>query len=379
MAGDLSPRGWPFLVARGRRLGYRTLMAPGFLIDERDHGILDDRVVPGSSPEVASVIELVTGAGRRLTVVHATHPVTAADITGPGTPSGAGPRPSGGGGSAEAGSGTPAGAGPGAPVPRDEHSRPLRLIYGFCVDGTVSRPDEDDLRACREVALGAYRRFLGDEEGFTVEPGPEFRPVSPVVPPTQGRPSGTEDRRAVTAAHHESGQSAAGGRDLAGRRERAEVGRERAEVGGRERVEAGGREGAGGGRRVMSLADRRALRPPAGRGAVLAGTAAVLVVAMIAVVFWLTRPAPPAPPVACDKAGRVSTSEPGGPAGDERSGGAGREGEPGSDGSEGSDGVEREDGPGSDASSRSPVPGTTPACSPTRRATTGEGDRRGPR
>jgi hypothetical protein len=179
-----SARAWPFLVARGRHRGYRTLLAPDFLVAERDYGVLDDEVVPSTREDQASVIDVVTGAGHPLTVVHATHLVTSADIAEPG--------------------GEPAGH-----APRDEHSRPLQLIYGFvCAygavtaphvenravtapldqDGAVISPLDEDLRVCLAASLAAYRRFLGDEDAFEVEAGREFQARSLVVrPPVPSR------------------------------------------------------------------------------------------------------------------------------------------------------------------------------------------------
>jgi hypothetical protein len=156
---DIEPesRAWPFLVARGRKRGYRTLLAPDFLVAEHGYGVLDDSVVPSTQEDQGSLIEVVTRAGRALTVVHATHLVTSTDIAEPG---------------AEADD----------HEPRDRHSRPLQLIYGFvCVDARVSEAHPDDLAACRETALGVYRRFLDDEEGFTVEAGQEFVPRTRVT------------------------------------------------------------------------------------------------------------------------------------------------------------------------------------------------------
>ncbi|WP_424533217.1 hypothetical protein ACOZ38_22865 [Sphaerisporangium viridialbum] len=232
MGDRSSARGWPFLVARGRHRGYRTLLAPGFLIAERDHGVLDDSVVPSTHQDRATVIEVVTGAGRRLAVAHATHLVTSADIAEPGAP-------------------------PSEQEPRDQHSRPLQLIYGFvCLDGPVGEPDREDLRVCRQASLGAYRRFLGDEEGFTVEPSEDFplrspvvrRPTAPVLRPARVSPmSGYDDR----------------------------------------------------------------VRPRAGRGTVLAA-AGVLLVAVILAVVWFTRPEPR---VECPRPEQKIASEPQWPSG----------------------------------------------------------------
>ncbi|GAA1285985.1 hypothetical protein Psi02_56280 [Planotetraspora silvatica] len=146
----MSGYAWPFLVARGRRLGYRTLLAPGFLISAGEHGVLDDTVVPDSQEDRAAVVETETPSGRRISIVHATHIVTAADVAEPGTP-------------------------PTERAPRDTHSRPLQLIYGFVyVGGGAGPPGADDLRICRELSLAAYRRFLADEEAFRVESGHGF-------------------------------------------------------------------------------------------------------------------------------------------------------------------------------------------------------------
>ena len=38
------PVGWPFLVARGRRYGYRTLLLPNILRDLGISGVLEDNV-----------------------------------------------------------------------------------------------------------------------------------------------------------------------------------------------------------------------------------------------------------------------------------------------------------------------------------------------
>ncbi|MEU6399791.1 hypothetical protein ABZ867_22810 [Streptomyces cinnamoneus] len=143
---------WPFLVARGRYRGYRTLLAPDFLLADGDYGVLDDFVKPGTAAEQVQVVPVVTRSGRPLTVVHTTHQVTAADVE---------------------------------QAPRDEFGRPLQLMYGFvCDEGQVGAPDPADLDACRETAIAVYRRFLGDEEGFTVEAGRQFPLRSAVTPRT---------------------------------------------------------------------------------------------------------------------------------------------------------------------------------------------------
>jgi hypothetical protein len=89
------------------------------------------------------VVEVRTGAGRRLCLVSETHLLTAEDLDG-----------------AE---------------PRDEHGRPLRLIYGYaCPDGPVLEPDGTDLRHALSTALDVYRRYLVDEDRVTVVPSAPF-------------------------------------------------------------------------------------------------------------------------------------------------------------------------------------------------------------
>jgi hypothetical protein len=166
--------GWPFLVAAGRRRDYTTLLAPGFLVDELDHGVLERVLRPDAGPERAAVVTARSGRGRPLVVVHATHLLTPADLDGDG------PLPAGlGGGDA-----------------RDEHGRPLRLIYGFTVpDVSTVEPDETDLRRAWERVLPAYRSFLLDEERATVVGSAPFRLRSavgaPVPPPVDATAGGT--------------------------------------------------------------------------------------------------------------------------------------------------------------------------------------------
>jgi hypothetical protein len=138
-------KGWPFLVARGRQSGYTTRLAPDFLVESRTYGVIEDVVGAGSQ------VTTVDAGGHGLAVVWAEHKVTGADI-----------------GSAEA--------------PRDEHSRPLHLLYGFvCPDAAIVQPSEVDLSWTRQAALDTYRRFLADERGFTLESSGPFELHSTVA------------------------------------------------------------------------------------------------------------------------------------------------------------------------------------------------------
>jgi dipeptidyl aminopeptidase/acylaminoacyl peptidase len=91
----------------------------------------------------------VTRTGRLLTIVYATHQVTEADFA--------------------------ADKGPPVPAPRDQHSRPLQLIYGFvCLDKLTGQPNDGDLQSCREMAIDIYRRFLANEDSFPMQAGTAF-------------------------------------------------------------------------------------------------------------------------------------------------------------------------------------------------------------
>lgn len=150
--------GWPFLVARGHRRGYSVLLAPPFMIQALDYGLLEQVVGPVSAAEPVRT----TTTGNRC-VVWSEHTVTAADLAD--------------------GSET-----------HDEHSRPLRLLYGLVVpDATVARPSEVDLERSCLAALDTYRRFLADEKHFTVEPSTPVDLRSAAVPssPPSSPPSGT--------------------------------------------------------------------------------------------------------------------------------------------------------------------------------------------
>jgi len=116
--------GWPFLIGRGRRTGHRVLLAPDFLIATGDHGILE-----GISGDTIMTIG-------PLTVRSTTRHVEARDVHEPERP-------------------------------RDEHGRPLRLIYGVVAQGI--EPANADLPDALAAALATYRRFLRAEERFTVE------------------------------------------------------------------------------------------------------------------------------------------------------------------------------------------------------------------
>lgn len=145
---------WPFLIARGRRRGYTVLAAPPFLVRDREEGFLEP--VVGPTPDAIATRVVESPSGRRLSLVWGDHRVRGDEIGEPADPV-------------------------------DEHSRPLRLLYGFaCQDAVVDRPDLD---GCLAAMLATYRRFLLGEEEFTVEESAPFQVDARVVaPPTTPAP-----------------------------------------------------------------------------------------------------------------------------------------------------------------------------------------------
>jgi hypothetical protein len=64
---------------------------------------------------------------------------------------------------------------------RDEHNRPLRLMYGFVTPLPLTGPpDPADLTAALAVALPEYQRFLADENRTGVTASAAFALRSPV-------------------------------------------------------------------------------------------------------------------------------------------------------------------------------------------------------
>lgn len=131
--------GWPFLVAPGRRRDHTTIMAPGVLVEQLDYGVLEEQTSPGPP----RTVEARSARGRRLFIAYWTEPVD--DV-------------------------------------RDEHGRPLRMIYGFvCFDGTPAAVDNTDRQAALDAVRSAYRAFLADEDGHAVEPSAPFTLHSPAL------------------------------------------------------------------------------------------------------------------------------------------------------------------------------------------------------
>jgi hypothetical protein len=124
--------GWPFLVAPGRRRDHTTIVAPRILVEQLDYGVLEEQASPGPP----RTVQARSARGRRLFIVYWTEPV---------------------------------------PDVRDEHGRPLRMIYGIVsFDGPPSAAVDADRQAARDAVRPAYRAFLADEDGHAVVPSAPF-------------------------------------------------------------------------------------------------------------------------------------------------------------------------------------------------------------
>jgi len=184
------PRGWSFLVARGLRKGYRTLLAPDFLVRGGAQDLLS-RASSGDSldPGGMRTVEIDDPRGEPLTVCFRTEQVAPADV-----------------GAARDGD---------RPVAVDQHGRPLEMLYGVVASGRLDRPPPaEHLDRARVEALRSYRRFLADEVDFRVDssravalrgarvrreaPYPAPRPTAPDdSPPHQARDPRGAGRRAA--------------------------------------------------------------------------------------------------------------------------------------------------------------------------------------
>jgi len=179
--------GWAFLVARGRHLGYRSILVPDFIAENRENGYLTENVRGAADgSELRRIEQIAAPVSGRMTLVYLTHRITPGDLD-----------------PADRSSGDANG------LVTDEHGRPLDLLCGFATRGQVIDDlDDADLRAAKDEALPAYRRFLADEAGFSPETSEAFplrsvatrpaerfdRPVTPSATRSVARPALTGAR-----------------------------------------------------------------------------------------------------------------------------------------------------------------------------------------
>ncbi|MDQ6613398.1 MAG: hypothetical protein M3083_01175 [Actinomycetota bacterium] len=181
-------KGWAFLVARGRRRGWRPILVPDFIADTDQSGLLIEKVSgdvsPSGPPRIVNID--IPGSGE-VTIIFRTARFTSADLVDErdGVPDGRGNRVH-------------------DELVTDQHGRPLDLLFGIVTRRPVSEPNEGDLVAAKEEAMIAYRRFLADEMSFATESSParplRSDPAKPVLRPAPPRP----DAEAESSTHPEN-------------------------------------------------------------------------------------------------------------------------------------------------------------------------------
>jgi branched-chain amino acid transport system substrate-binding protein len=138
-----APEGWSYLVARGRRTGYRTVLAPDFLVDRGLDGLLASRVAAARDGGDQRLVEVDVAELGRLTVAVMTERPSLRELD-VDTES--------------------------DELATDEHGRPLRMLFGVVVLGRMRRAVRDgDLQRARGDALVSYRRFLAAEDRFETD------------------------------------------------------------------------------------------------------------------------------------------------------------------------------------------------------------------
>ena len=181
--------GWAFLIARGRREGYRSLLVPDFLARSNEIGVLGQTAGDAPTDGSPRISAAVYHAGK-LTLAYRTQRLTTADLHA-----------------------TPPRADDSPPV--DQFGRPLDLLYGFvCRDAEINQIDEADLDIARTEALRTYRRFLAAESDFTPETSTPFLLTSLTIPSTPATTAAPEPavRHLPAQPEHARASGKAGGR-----------------------------------------------------------------------------------------------------------------------------------------------------------------------
>jgi hypothetical protein len=169
---------WPFLVGRGRRKGYQTLLAPGFLIEQDMHETLAE-ATPSVPVGVLGRARVSCPGVGPLTLAYTTEGIATGRID----------------------------SGNGVGEWTDEHGRPLEMLYGVVAHEPLSDTlAVNDLQRAREDALEAYGGFLAHEDDFSVgasqqyslpRQAPDHRQRQSDASITRGRASQRSDRRPV--------------------------------------------------------------------------------------------------------------------------------------------------------------------------------------
>lgn len=160
------PQGWPFLIGRGRTVGYRVLAAPRFLVERGRAGTLA-RSVAGTTTEPRTV-DLAPVDGVAAQAAFVSRRLVARDV-GPTERA----------------------------DPTDQHGRPIEILHGFVVPAaSIGRVAGQDLQRADEAVSPFLAAFLADEHAWEVratDPFPLRSPIDPGAPaptPTPTPPSG---------------------------------------------------------------------------------------------------------------------------------------------------------------------------------------------
>lgn len=138
-------QGFAFLVARGRHTGFRTLLAPGFLVEQDLHQVLAEATgASRAGGDETRIVEVDSAAVGPFSLGYTSEPVARAEIE----PSDA----------------------DGRELLEDEHGRALEIVYGVVCRAELPGPlNVEDLRIARADAVQRYRSFLTDETAQRVE------------------------------------------------------------------------------------------------------------------------------------------------------------------------------------------------------------------
>lgn len=175
-------QGWAFLVARGRRAGYRTVLSPEFLITaRREHVLAASTGAGGVGADGTRVVEVDDDEAGPLSIGYTSEQLTLADVS-------------------EVSSGA-------TDVLIDEHGRPLEMVYGIVSRDLLLAPlHRDDLLVARDAALASYRRFLADEDGHRVDMAAAFALRTRTVPPASSAAPLARGARAARATVRRGGR-----------------------------------------------------------------------------------------------------------------------------------------------------------------------------
>lgn len=138
--------GFPFVVARGRRVGQRTILAPDFLIETNSSGLLRDSITERlASDKSPYIIEVSSASLGPMTLVYRFTKVSSEVVYGLGQP--------------------------GDSLLRDRSGRPIEIAYGLVFRGPssiVSAIDDMRFEILRTEAFTVFAEFINSEDTWTL-------------------------------------------------------------------------------------------------------------------------------------------------------------------------------------------------------------------